>query len=87
MLDASVQEYESEGPSPSSCPAANKVLSDEQIVAHSVTFLLAGYETTANTLAYTAYLLSLNPDIQDRLQQEIDSYFEDKSVSAHLLTE
>ena len=83
MLDASVQEVESEGPR--SCPAASKVLSDEQIVSHSVTFLLAGYETTANTLAYTAYLLALNPHIQERLQQEIDSYFENNTVSTHLL--
>ena len=56
-------------------------LSNEEIVAHAVTFLLAGYETTANTLAYTAYLLALNPDIQEKLQSEIDSYFDDKPVS------
>ena len=56
-------------------------LTDEEIVAHAVTFILAGYETTANTLAYTSYLLALNPDIQEKLQSEIDSYFEDKPVS------
>ena len=63
-------------------------LSNEEIVAHAVTFLLAGYETTANTLAYTSYLLALHPDIQEKLQSEIDSYFDDKPVSkprlAHL---
>ena len=58
-------------------------LSNEEIVAHAVTFLLAGYETTANTLAYTSYLLALNPDIQEKLQSEIDSYFEDKPVSSY----
>ncbi len=56
-------------------------LTDEEIVAHAVTFILAGYETTANTLAYTSYLLALNPDIQVKLQSEIDSYFKDKPVS------
>ena len=55
-------------------------LTDEEIVAHAVTFILAGYETTANTLAYTSYLLALHPDIQEKLQSEIDSYFEDKPV-------
>ena len=55
-------------------------LTNEEIVAHAVTFILAGYETTANTLAYTSYLLALNPDIQEKLQSEIDSYFEDKPV-------
>ena len=56
-------------------------LTDEEIVAHAVTFILAGYETTANTLAYTSYLLALNPNIQEKLQSEIDSYFEEKPVS------
>ncbi|XP_064405389.1 cytochrome P450 3A24-like [Halichondria panicea] len=51
-------------------------LTDEQIVAHSTTFLLAGYETTSNTLAYVSYLLALNPIIQEKLQQEIDNYFD-----------
>ena len=56
-------------------------LTDKEIVAHAVTFILAGYETTANTLAYTSYLLALNPDIQEKLQSEIDGYFDDKPVS------
>ena len=62
-------------------------LSNEEIVAHASTFLLAGYETTSNTLAYTSYLLALNPDIQEKLQFEIDSYFDDKPVSkSHTVT-
>ena len=55
-------------------------LTDEEIVAHAVTFMLAGYETTANTLAYTSYLLALNPDIQEKLQSEIGRYFDEKPV-------
>ena len=60
-------------------------LTDEQVVGEAIGFLLAGYETTANTLAYTSYLLALNPDIQERLQSEIDSYFEDKPVIMYFL--
>ena len=56
-------------------------LTDEEIVAHSIAFLLAGYETTANTLAYTSYLLALNPEIQEKLQATIDDYFENNPVS------
>ena len=55
-------------------------LTDEEVVGQAVTFLLGGYETTANALAYTSYLLALNPDIQEKLQFEIDSYFEEKPV-------
>ena len=56
-------------------------LTDDEIVAHSIVFLLAGYETTSNTLAYTSYLLALNPEIQEKLQTTIDEYFENNPVS------
>ena len=51
-------------------------LSDEEIVAEVVTFILAGYDTTSNALSYTAYLLALNPTIQDRLIREINEYYD-----------
>jgi len=56
-------------------------LTDEDIVSSSTSFLLAGYETTANTLAYASYLLALNPEIQEKLQAKIDEYFESNPVS------
>ena len=58
-----------------------KRLTDEEIVAHSIVFLGAGNLTTASTLAFTSYLLALNPEIQEKLQAEIDEYFESKPVS------
>ena len=58
------------------------ILTSEEVVGQAIGFLLAGYETTANTLAFTSYLLALNPDIQEKLQSEIDSYFDDNPVSA-----
>ena len=56
-------------------------LSSEQITGFSLDFLLAGYETTANVLSFASYLLAMNTDIQDRLQAEIDNYFEENPVS------
>ena len=56
-------------------------LTDEEIVAHSITFLVAGYETTSNLLAYTSYLLAVNPEIQEKLQSTIEEYFESNPVS------
>ena len=56
-------------------------LTSKEIVENSVTFLIAGYETTANTLSFTTYLLAINPDIQEKLQSEIDMYFDNKPVS------
>ena len=60
-----------------------KKLTDEQIVGNSIDFLLAGYETTAVVLSYTSYLLALNTDIQQKLQAEIDDYFEDDPVGIY----
>ncbi|GIY71242.1 hypothetical protein CDAR_110211 [Caerostris darwini] len=55
-------------------------LTDEEIVANAYAFLLAGYETTATALAFTFYLLIMNPDVQERLYQEIEGV-EDSSYS------
>ena len=60
-------------------------LTDEQIVAEAVGLMMAGYDTSANALAYTSYLLALHPEIQERLQSEIDDYFNDKPVSYSLI--
>ena len=55
-------------------------LTDDQIVAHSVTVLLACYETTSTALAYVPYMLALNPSVQEKLQNDIDCFFTDNPV-------
>ena len=50
-------------------------LTTEEILAQCFTFIAAGYETTANALTYTAYLLALNPDIQEKLIGQVKEYF------------
>ena len=57
-------------------------LSNDEIVATVATIMLAGYETTNNTLSYTAYLLALNPTVQDKLIQEINNYYENNPDSS-----
>lgn len=47
-------------------------LTDDEVVAQLVVFLLAGYETSSNTLSFTLYFLALNPDVQDKLRSEIN---------------
>ena len=39
--------------------------------------LFLGYDTTAQTLAYAGYELARNPEIQKRLQDEVDAAYED----------
>ncbi|RDD37243.1 Cytochrome P450 3A24 [Trichoplax sp. H2] len=48
-------------------------LKNAEIVAQSVIFLTVGYETTANTLAFACYLLAINPNVQKKLLEEIDT--------------
>ena len=68
-------EAEAEESSPGS-----KQLTNDEIVILCIGFLLAGYETTSNVLAFTSYLLAMNPDKQDKLIQEINDYYEDHKV-------
>ena len=60
---------------------AKGIMTDSEVYANSVGFLIAGNETTSTTLSYTSYLLALNPDIQEKLHLEIDTYFEEQPVS------
>ncbi len=45
----------------------------ETTVDNLLTFVVAGHETSANALAWGYYLLALNPDMQNRIRQEIRS--------------
>jgi cytochrome P450 len=47
-------------------------LSDEQIRDEVLTIFLAGYETVANALTWTWYLLSQNPEAEQKLHVELD---------------
>ncbi|UYV82557.1 hypothetical protein LAZ67_21002753 [Cordylochernes scorpioides] len=56
-------------------PTILKGLSMTEIVAQGMQFFIAGYETTASTLSHCVYSLALNPECQDRLAEEIDSFY------------
>ncbi len=46
---------------------------DEQIRDQVTTILLAGFETTANALSWTWYLLAQNPEVETQLHAELDA--------------
>ena len=46
------------------------------IAAQAFVFYLAGFETTSATMTFCLYELALNPDIQERVQNEIDTVLE-----------
>lgn len=47
--------------------------SDDEIVGNAFTMLLAGEDTTANTLAWAMHLMTQHPDVQQRMQAEVDA--------------
>ncbi|CAO2630605.1 Cytochrome P450 3A11 [Lemmus lemmus] len=58
---------------------SHKVLSDVEIMAQSIIFIFGAYETTSSTLAFALYSLATHPDIQKKLQEEIDAALPNKA--------
>ncbi|XP_061773835.1 thromboxane-A synthase isoform X1 [Nerophis ophidion] len=54
---------------------SKKLITEDEIVGQALVFLLAGYETSSNTLGFTCYLLALHPECQHRVQEEVDDFF------------
>lgn len=48
-------------------------LTDQEIHDQVMTVLIGGTETTGNTLAWTFHLLATHPDVEARLQEEVDT--------------
>lgn len=44
----------------------------EDIIAQTLVFLIAGYETTSTTLGFVCYHLAVDAHVQDKLRNEID---------------
>jgi len=48
-------------------------MSDKEIRDEAVTLFAAGHETTSNALTWALYLLSQHPEVEAKLQQEVDT--------------
>lgn len=47
------------------------VWTDHDLIAQAVLFFIAGFETVSSGMSFLLYELAVNPDVQDRLAQEI----------------
>ncbi|WP_026877435.1 cytochrome P450 [Jiangella gansuensis] len=56
-----------------STPDGNGHTARRMVRDQAVTLLLAGHETTANTLAFAFHLLAQHPSVQTRVQAEVDA--------------
>lgn len=53
-----------------------KQMTVKELAAHAYLFYLAGFETTSSTISYCMYEIAKNPDIQRKVQDEIDTVLE-----------
>jgi len=56
-------------------------MTSERTQAEAISFMLTGYETTANAMCWLWYLLALNPDARQRMFEEVDSVLQGRVVS------
>jgi cytochrome P450/nitrite reductase/ring-hydroxylating ferredoxin subunit len=55
-------------------------LSDQEVFGNVFTMLLAGEDTTANTIAWMMHFMCLHPQVQQKMQQEVDAALCDAEV-------
>lgn len=58
-----------------------KKVTSEDVIGSCFVFLLAGFDTTANALAYASYLLAKNPEKMKKAQEEIDIVCTSENIS------
>ncbi|XP_037669814.1 cytochrome P450 3A12-like isoform X2 [Choloepus didactylus] len=62
---------------------SHKALNDLELVAQSIIFIFAGYETTSSVLSFLMYELAMHPDVQKKLQEEIDAALPNKAPATY----
>ncbi len=63
-------------------PETGQTMADEQMVDNLLTFLLAGHETSAKSLAWMLYLVALSPAWEQRLLAEVTRVAGDDPIGA-----
>ncbi|XP_072916752.1 cytochrome P450 3A30-like [Hemitrygon akajei] len=59
--------------------STRKAMTDSEVLAQCIVFIMGGYETASTTLSNVLYNLAMYPDVQKKLQQEIDEAFPNKA--------
>ncbi|CAL1686481.1 unnamed protein product [Lasius platythorax] len=67
MIHLLMQARDKDGPS-------NLKMTLDDIVSQAFVFFLAGFETSSTLMCFVAHELAVNPDIQDRLREEVQQH-------------
>eukprot|EP00795_Rhopilema_esculentum_P016292 gene16292-7678_t len=58
-------------------------LTENELIAQMIIFLLAGYDTSSNVLCLTCYHLALYPEVQDKVYEEVMRICESKETTTY----
>ena len=62
--------------------ASGSQLEEGHVLINAMGILLAGHDTTSSALSFASYLLAVNPEVQEKLAEEISSYLLENPVSS-----
>lgn len=63
-------------------PESHRAMSRDELRDNLLTFIVAGHETTALTLAWALYLCAFDPDLQERAASEAQAQLGDRAATA-----
>jgi cytochrome P450 len=64
----------------------SKKLNYQEVLRNAGLFLNAGFEATSLNLAYSTYELAKHPNIQSKLQTEIDEHWKDGEIDYDIIS-
>jgi len=56
-------------------------LTDSEVMGNLFVFMLAGHETSANSIHFSLLLLAIHPSTQKKVQEELDEIFQGRPIS------
>ncbi|TVY23086.1 Cytochrome P450 [Lachnellula hyalina] len=56
-------------------------LSDSELIGNLFAFIIAGHETSANSIHFTLVYLAIHPDVQQQVQEEMETVFQGRPTS------
>ncbi|KAK5637153.1 hypothetical protein RRF57_012865 [Xylaria bambusicola] len=64
-----------------------RAFTEDEVMGNLFIYMLAGYDTTANSIQYGLLMLAANPDVQSKVIAEIDQVYDEAAVEGrHVLT-